>query len=248
MMQCLRVTLRFHHTSANLLSERGKEAFLQRFAEAQKENKNLPKHVRSSRRSTQKKNDSSVLIPLVEMESRTWIILTQRSFQLKSHRGEVCFPGGRIEDGEDIAQAAVREAFEETGMDPSSVDVWGTMNPVLNRYLTNSITPVVGVVDPAKLSTLAPHCAEVRSIFMVPVDEICAKSGYTNFMYKNLRYVLPVYLSSEYRMIKTSDSCVSGYKEPPVQRIWGLSAAVLHQLLLYLVPQLYDSKLSVPFL
>ncbi|KAK0408825.1 hypothetical protein QR680_004184 [Steinernema hermaphroditum] len=198
-MQCLRIALRAHHTSANRLSERGKEIFLQRFADAQKLTKNVPKHVRSTRRAATKKNDSSVLIPLVEIDDRIWIILTQRSFQLNSHRGEICFPGGRIDDGEDIVQAAVREAFEETGMDPSHVDVWGTLNPVLNRYLTNTITPVVGVFDAEKLSTLAPHCAEVRSIFMVPADEICATSGYTNFKYKNFRYVLPVFLSTDTR-------------------------------------------------
>ncbi|TKR57668.1 hypothetical protein L596_030340 [Steinernema carpocapsae] len=288
-MQSLRASLRHHHTTANLLlSQTGKEAFLQRLAEAQIASAGKPKLRAAKRGGAPKKNDSSVLIPLVEQEKRIWIILTQRSFQLNSHRGEICFPGGKIEHGEDLAQAALRESFEETGMEPSKVNVWGALNPVLNRYLTNSVTPVVGpefvefeklqrgtthelnkrlfdlifeadcvhfwdripavcVLDPAHLPSLAPHCAEVRSIFMVPVDEICAKSGYTNFQHKSFRYVLPVFQSSEYRMLATSDSCISGYKEPPVQRIWGLSACAMHQMLLNLVPELYDSKLAVPF-
>ncbi|TKR57667.1 hypothetical protein L596_030340 [Steinernema carpocapsae] len=144
-MQSLRASLRHHHTTANLLlSQTGKEAFLQRLAEAQIASAGKPKLRAAKRGGAPKKNDSSVLIPLVEQEKRIWIILTQRSFQLNSHRGEICFPGGKIEHGEDLAQAALRESFEETGMEPSKVNVWGALNPVLNRYLTNSVTPVVG--------------------------------------------------------------------------------------------------------
>lgn len=57
--------------------------------------------VKNSTETLRKSGDSAVLIPLVEMEDRTpWIIMTHRSYTLRAHRGEICFPGGKVEEDE----------------------------------------------------------------------------------------------------------------------------------------------------
>ncbi|KAJ1366207.1 Nudix hydrolase 3, variant 2, partial [Parelaphostrongylus tenuis] len=86
----------------------------------------------------------SVLIPLIDINSNSSILFTKRSIHLKSHRGEVCFPGGKMEDDETIEEAALREAHEEIGIEPSSVDVWGCLTPVFTRNLTSTVVPIVG--------------------------------------------------------------------------------------------------------
>uniref|UniRef100_A0A0K0CZQ6 Nudix hydrolase domain-containing protein n=1 Tax=Angiostrongylus cantonensis TaxID=6313 RepID=A0A0K0CZQ6_ANGCA len=87
-----------------------------------------------------------VLIPLLDINSTSSVLFTKRSIHLKNHRGEVCFPGGKMEDGESIEEAALRETQEEIGIDSSSVDVWGCLTPVLTRSLTSTVVPIVGSI------------------------------------------------------------------------------------------------------
>lgn len=94
------------------------------------------------------------------------VILTQRTDTLRHHPGQVAFPGGRIDPGEDAIAAALREAQEEIALPPSAVDVIGPVD----RYRTGTgfdITPVIGVVPPDL--ALVPAEAEVASVFEVPL-------------------------------------------------------------------------------
>ena len=111
---------------------------------------------------------AAVLVPLVRHQTGLTMLLTKRSSALPSHRGQVAFPGGRVDPGDahPIA-AALREAEEEVALDPSTVDIIGLLNP----YLTGSgyrIMPVVGLVDPPK--ALKAEEAEVEAIFEVPLS------------------------------------------------------------------------------
>ena len=95
------------------------------------------------------------------------VILTLRQPHLRRHAGQISFPGGRIdaEDASPIA-AALREAWEEIGLDPQCVTVIGTAK----AYRTGSgyrIVPVLGVVPPDV--TLVPHEGEVAAVFEVPL-------------------------------------------------------------------------------
>jgi 8-oxo-dGTP pyrophosphatase MutT (NUDIX family) len=97
------------------------------------------------------------------------VILTVRREHMRTHAGQIAFPGGRIDPGEDAIAAALREAWEEIGLERSSVEVVGPLDPY--RTITNySVTPVVGVI-PSGLS-LAPHEDEVADLFEAPLRHL----------------------------------------------------------------------------
>src|SRR5262245_19976359 len=89
---------------------------------------------------------AAVLIPLVNHASGVTVLLTQRTYDMPSHAGQVSFPGGRRQDGDvDAADTALREAHEEVGLERQFVEVVGSVD--LYRTGTGfEITPVVGIV------------------------------------------------------------------------------------------------------
>ena len=111
---------------------------------------------------------AAVLIPLVRRDSGTQVILTERSAQLRSHSGQIAFPGGRIDDTDTNAiAAALREAHEEIGLPPALVEPIGLLDP----YLTGSgyrIIPVVAEVRGEFSLVLNPD--EVADAFEAPLD------------------------------------------------------------------------------
>ena len=110
---------------------------------------------------------AAVLIPIVERPEGFTILFTQRTADLKSHAGQISFPGGRIEPADrDAAAGALRETTEEIGLAESFIEVLGRLDP----YVTVTgyeITPVVGAVTPP--FTLKPDPVEVADIFEVPL-------------------------------------------------------------------------------
>ena len=109
---------------------------------------------------------AAVLVAVVDRPDPT-VILTLRPETMRKHPGQVSFPGGRIDPGDDgpIA-AALREAEEEIGLPRSAVTVIG----IADRYRTVTgfeVTPVLGIV-PAGL-TLSPHPDEVAAVFEAPL-------------------------------------------------------------------------------
>ena len=110
---------------------------------------------------------AAVLVPLVERADGFSLILTQRTADLKAHAGQISFPGGRMEkEDADAEAAALREAWEEVGLDPKSVEVLGRLDPY--RTVTGfDVTPVVGAISPPL--SLKPDPVEVAEIFEVPL-------------------------------------------------------------------------------
>lgn len=97
--------------------------------------------------------------------------LTVRSDRLPSHRGEVSLPGGAIDPDEDgPISAALREAYEELGVPPDTVTVWGTLSSLYIPPSNFRITPVVGMIDHAP--ELRPNDAEVSAVITVTVREL----------------------------------------------------------------------------
>lgn len=111
---------------------------------------------------------AAVLIAISRAEP-AGVILTVRREGMRTHAGQIAFPGGRIDPGESAIEAALREAHEELGLDPAGVEVLGTLAPY--RTVTDYIvTPVVGMIEPGPI--LSPHEPEVADWFEAPLDHV----------------------------------------------------------------------------
>jgi len=155
---------------------------------------------------------ASVVIPLCnDIEGRPAVLFTQRSLSLRKHRGEVCFPGGMIDDEDDsVIDAALRELNEEMGIDPDLVDVlgilrcdWGEIQSITGV----AVTPVVGFIGDISSIELNFDSGEVEQCFTVPFEEIAKRS-----QWESGDYSAPV------------------FKGGP-EIIWGLTAYVLDRFL-----------------
>lgn len=111
---------------------------------------------------------AAVLLPLFEQNGRFHLLYTRRTDILPTHKGQVAFPGGKLNGGGETAvAAALREAHEEVGIMPQDVDVLGCMEPVETSYGRFVVTPVVGTIPWPYSLHLNP--AEVATTFTVPL-------------------------------------------------------------------------------
>ncbi|HEY6049249.1 MAG TPA: CoA pyrophosphatase [Sphingomicrobium sp.] len=109
---------------------------------------------------------AAVLMAITD-RSEPGLILTVRREHLRTHAGQIAFPGGRVDTGEAAVAAALREAHEEILLQPDCVEVVGTLEPY--RTVTGFIvTPAIGVILPDL--PLEPHEHEVAEWFEAPLD------------------------------------------------------------------------------
>ncbi len=119
---------------------------------------------------------SAVLIALVEGPDGAEVLLTRRSMEMRNHRGEISFPGGRLDPGETPVQTALREAHEEVGLDPSAPTVVGELAH-LNTIVSRSyIVPIVSVLD--HRPELEPRTGEVDRVFWTSISELTLPGVY----------------------------------------------------------------------
>ncbi|MFL0357190.1 CoA pyrophosphatase [Erythrobacter sp. GH1-10] len=153
---------------------------------------------------------AAVLIAVTEVHDDPQVILTQRPRDMRDHPGQVAFPGGKIDAGEDAVTAALREAEEELSLPREEVRVIGTSD----LYQTGTgfaVTPVLGVVPPGL--DLTPNPSEVEAWFEAPLALLLDRSNWTTnevfWRGANRRY-----LEMDY----------NGF------RIWGVTAAIIANL------------------
>ncbi len=161
---------------------------------------------------------AAVLVPVVDDGGPRRLILTRRTEHLPTHAGQVAFPGGGIDPGDQgPVDAALREAREEIGLPPSRVEVLGLLDDfptVTDRVV---VTPVVGRL--VEVPKLVPEPGEVARIFSIPVADLLDPSGWRTQDFERGGRTWPVY-----------------FFDYDGETLWGLSAyIVLH--LLDLLPE-----------
>ena len=129
----------------------------------------LPSGIRG-RIPTGEERDAAVLVGVFG-DSDPHLILTRRSPNLRSHRHEVSFPGGRVDDGDnDLWVTACRESFEETGMQTKELSPLGRLDPIVTVGSRSLIHPFVTILP--KKPNLLPNIDEVEIILYVPLTEL----------------------------------------------------------------------------
>lgn len=117
--------------------------------------------------------DAAVLVAITD-RAEPGVLLTLRRDDMRLHAGQVAFPGGRLDPGEDATAAALREAWEEIGLPPDAVDVWGAADQY--RTITGyAVTPILGLVPPDL--DLSPHEHEVAELFEVPLSFLLSSAN-----------------------------------------------------------------------
>jgi len=164
--------------------------------------------------------NAGVLAPLFEEDGEARVVLTRRSDDLRTHRGQVSFPGGRVDEGEDAHAAALREAHEEVGLDPGLVTAVGWLHPVLTMVSASFILPVLGTL--AERPHLVANPTEVERIFDVSLAELADPDV---FHEERWRFPGRVIAGSEDNSFPVWFFEISG------ELVWGATARMLHELL-----------------
>ena len=164
--------------------------------------------------------NAGVLVALFEEDREARVILTRRSSGLRTHKGEVSFPGGRANEGESPAAAARREAHEEVDLDPALVTMVGWLHPVTTLASPALIMPVIATL-PARPQLVASP-GEVERVFDVALAELADPS-----IFHEERWQVPG------RIIPGSpdNSFAVRFFEVSGELIWGATARMLSELL-----------------
>jgi 8-oxo-dGTP pyrophosphatase MutT (NUDIX family) len=163
---------------------------------------------------------SAVLAAVFDEASEARVVLTRRSVHLRSHRGEVSFPGGRL-DGEETPEAgALREASEEIGLDPGEVEVAGRLTAVTTFSSGSTITPVVGILPGRPRLVASP--TEVEHVFDVSLAELADPAIFREEWWT---------VAGRGPAAGVDEPFVVWFFELPDDTVWGATARMLVELL-----------------
>jgi 8-oxo-dGTP pyrophosphatase MutT (NUDIX family) len=139
------------------------------------------------------------------------MVLTRRRSDLRSHGGEISFPGGRRDDGDaDLAETALREAEEEIGLPRSGVEILGTL-PITSTFVTNYlIHPFVATIPSGLNWALSPR--EVDEVLELEVEEVRAARTRTTLTRRGFTFETDAYILGKHM-------------------IWGATARIIEHLL-----------------
>ena len=155
------------------------------------------------------RTDAAVLVPLFVRDDDLHAVFTRRRDDLRRHAGEISFPGGRQDPGEDLRRTALREAEEEIGLDPAGVELVGALAPTPTVVTSYAIYPFVGVIEAA--NAWRPSAGEVAEVLELSLPALRAGYGRERLIRRGLPFRTDVY--------KTDGAL-----------IWGATARILGDL------------------
>ena len=109
--------------------------------------------------------EAAVLIPVIAWEGKHHFLLTRRTEEVQTHKGQISFPGGMREDGEPLVKTALRETFEEVGIPEDRIEILGRFHDYISitKY---RVAPFAGFIS--QPYTLNPQASEVAEVLQVP--------------------------------------------------------------------------------
>lgn len=155
---------------------------------------------------------SAVLALLTQADDTLSVLLTLRSNDLATHKGQLSFPGGKMEEGESYTEAALRETFEEVGIAPTHVHILGELSELYTPPSNSTIHPVVGWCG--QLPPLSLSAREVQESLLVPVPYLHDENNIIEeeWDYRGTRMTVPF------------------WRVHPTTPLWGATAVMLSEL------------------
>jgi 8-oxo-dGTP pyrophosphatase MutT (NUDIX family) len=155
------------------------------------------------------RTEAAVLVPMHGWPDNPGLVFTERRSDLKRHAGEISFPGGRRDEGEELIDTALREAEEEIGLSRDNVEVVGALPPI-GTFVTNyKVHPLVGLIDEGM--RFEPNPTEVESVLVASLDDLAAAYEKRRLVRRGVPIKTDTYLVAD-------------------KLIWGATARILAEL------------------
>jgi 8-oxo-dGTP pyrophosphatase MutT (NUDIX family) len=139
------------------------------------------------------RTESAVLVPLyADGSGALHAVFTRRRDDLSRHAGEISFPGGRRDEGEELVATALREAHEEIGLDPGDVEVVGALEPTPTFVTGYAIYPFVGVISEPEAAWVLSQ-REVAEVLQLSVQALRDGAGERRLVRKGIPFRTPTY-------------------------------------------------------
>jgi len=156
------------------------EFIAQKLSEAQQNAVSTDGYAEIEIQASTKLRSAAVLLPLTFFQNEWHILYTRRTDKVESHKGQVSFPGGASDEGETSEQTALRETYEEIGMNPNDINIIGRLSNMItiSKY---RVSPMVGVI-PFPYAFKIQN-TEVARVFTIPLVWLANKNNYWEFSF-----------------------------------------------------------------
>jgi len=155
--------------------------------------------------------EAAVLMPVIKREHKYHFLLTRRTEEVQTHKGQISFPGGMREEGETLVETALRETFEEVGIQEDRIEILGRFHDYIS-ITGYRVTHFAGFIS--KPFTINPQVTEVAEVLCVPVRI----------------FLDPSRLRIEKRAIMGKEEDIYYYSHGSHQ-VWGLTARIIKDFL-----------------
>lgn len=178
-------------------------------------------------------HESAVVVPIIKINNETHILFEVRALSLNNQPGEICFPGGKIEKGENALNCAIREACEELNISKNNIEIINKLACLVTPF-NMTIYSFCGILNNVKFDSIKFNKHEVASIFSVPINELLNQNPLLSNMTISLDpprnfpfHLIPKGKAYEWKAGK----CPVYFYKYKNYIIWGITAKILKNFL-----------------